>query len=301
VKVIDRLDPHRPVFSVEFFPPKDEAGEVELWRAVRRLEPMDPAFVSVTYGAGGSSRDRTIRTTARIATDTTLVPMAHLTAVSHSVAELRQVIGAYAAAGIVNVLAVRGDPVGDPLGDWIPHPEGLTYAEDLVRLVRRLGDFCVGVAAFPYGHPRSADADADLARLLAKIRAGADFAISQLFLEPEGFLRLRDRLVAAGCDVPLLPGIMPLTTVRTLRRGPELSGAPLPPALQQRMAPYADDPAGFRAAGMDVTTELCARLLEEGVRGLHFYTLNRSTATAELVRRLGLAADRPAALSERTG
>jgi methylenetetrahydrofolate reductase (NADPH) len=301
VKITQRISGDRPVFSVEFFPPKDEAGEVELWRAVRRLEPMDPAFVSVTYGAGGSSRDRTIRTTARIATDTTLVPMAHLTAVSHSVAELRQVIGAYAAAGIVNVLAVRGDPAGDPLGDWIPHPEGLTYAEDLVRLVRRLGDFCVGVAAFPYGHPRSADADADLARLLAKIRAGADFAISQLFLEPEGFLRLRDRLLAAGCDVPLLPGIMPLTTVRTLRRGPELSGAPLPPALQQRMAPYADDPAGFRAAGMDVTTELCARLLDEGVRGLHFYTLNRSTATAELVRRLGLAADRRAALSERTG
>jgi methylenetetrahydrofolate reductase (NADPH) len=294
VKVTQRISGDRPVFSVEFFPPKDEAGEAELWRAIRRLEPLDPAFVSVTYGAGGSSRDRTIRTTARIATDTTLVPMAHLTAVSHSVAELRQVIGAYAAAGIPNVLAIRGDPPGDPLGEWIPHSEGLSYADELVRLVRRLGDFCVGVAAFPYGHPRSPDLDTDLAWLVAKIRAGADFAISQLFLEPEGFLRLRDRMAAAGCDVPLLPGVMPLTTLRTFRRGPELAGAPLPPALVERMERYADDPAGFRAEGMDVTAEMCARLLDEGVPGLHFYTLNRSTATVELVQRLGIGHRRAA-------
>jgi methylenetetrahydrofolate reductase (NADPH) len=294
VRITQRISADRPVFSVEFFPPKDAPGEVELWRAIRRLEPLDPAFVSVTYGAGGTSRDRTIRTTARIATDTTLVAMAHLTAVSHSVAELRQVIGAYAAAGISNVLAIRGDPPGDPLGEWVPHPEGLRYAEELVRLVRRLGEFCVGVAAFPYGHPRSPDPESDLTRLVAKIRAGADFAISQLFLEPDGFLRLRDRLAAAGCDVPLLPGIMPLTTVRTLRRGPELSGAPLPEGLLTRLEPYAEDPKAFRAAGIDVTAELCARLLAEGVRGLHFYTLNRSTATAELVHRLGLAAGQPA-------
>ena len=293
MRVTQRIGGTEPVFSVEFFPPKDAAGEAELWRAIRRLEPLDPSFVSVTYGAGGSSRDRTIRTTARIASDTTLVPMAHLTAVAHSVAELRQVIGAYAAAGIPNVLAVRGDPPGDPLGEWVPHPQGLTFADELVTLVRRLGDFCVGVAAFPYGHPRSSDAESDLARLVAKIRCGADFAISQLFLEPEGFLRLRDRLVAVGCDVPLLAGIMPLTTVRTLRRGPELSGAPLPESLVERLDRFADDPSAFRAAGLDVTTELCARLLDEGVQALHFYTLNRSTATSEIVHRLGLAPRRP--------
>lgn len=292
VKVTQRIDQDRPVFSVEFFPPGDEKGEAELWRAIRRLEPLDPAFVSVTYGAGGSNRHRTIRTTARIATDTTLVPMAHLTAVSHTVAELRQVIGSYAAAGISNVLAIRGDPPGDPLGEWVAHPDGLSYADELVALVRRLGDFSVGVAAFPYGHPRSADADSDLRMLVAKVRAGADFAITQLFLEADGFLRLRDRLAAAGCDVALLPGIMPLTTVRTLHRGPELSGAPVPRALLERLEPHADDPASFRAAGMDVTAELCTRLLAEGVRNLHFYTLNRSLATIELVERLGLAAQR---------
>jgi methylenetetrahydrofolate reductase (NADPH) len=292
-KITSRLAADRPVFSVEFFPPKDEAGEAELWRAVRKLEPLDPAFVSVTYGAGGSSRDRTIRTTARIATETTLVPMAHLTAVSHSVAELRQVIGAYAAAGIPNILAVRGDPPGDPLGEWLAHPEGLAYAEELVALVKGVGEFCVGVAAFPYGHPRSPDLDSDLLHLLAKIRAGADFAISQLFLEPEGFLRLRDRLVAAGCAAPLMPGIMPLTTVRTLHRGPELSGAPLPTDLVERLERHADDPRAFRSAGMDETARLCERLLAEGVPALHFYTLNRSPATAELVGRLGLGARRP--------
>jgi methylenetetrahydrofolate reductase (NADPH) len=289
VHVTERLTGPRPTFSVEFFPPKDESGEIDLWKAIDRLQPLDPAFVSVTYGAGGTSRDRTIRTTARIVADTDLVAMAHLTAVSHSVDELRAVLQAYRDAGIENVLAIRGDPPGDPLGEWTAHPEGLTYADELVRLAKEVHPgFCVGVAAFPYGHPRSTDDDTDLRHLIAKIDAGAEFAITQLFLEPEGYLRLRDRLAAAGCTVPLLPGIMPLTSVRTLRRGPELSGAPLPLGLEERLAPYADDPAGFRAAGIDVTTELCAALLTEGVPAIHFYTLNRSLATTEIVRRLGL-------------
>ena len=287
--VIQRLNhAEQPVFSVEFFPPRDDAEERVLWRAVRQLEPLDPAFVSITYGAGGSTRDRTVRTTARIAQETTLVPMAHLTAVDHSVAELRNVIGWYAAVGVRNVLAIRGDPPAGPSAEWVPHPHGIHYADQLVRLVRSLGPFCTGVAAFPTGHPRSSDLDSDTDNLVSKIRAGAEFAIAQLFFRAEDFLRLRDRMAARGCDVPVLPGVMPLTTPRTLRKTVELSGCAVPPEVAGRLEPLVDDAAAFRAAGMDVVTELCQRLLREGVPGLHFYTLNRSTATREVVHRLGL-------------
>lgn len=286
--VLERLSGDRPVFSVEFFPPRNADDEAILWRSVRELEQLDPAYVSVTYGAGGSSRDRTIRTTGRMARDTTLVPMAHLTAVDHSVAELRNVIGWYAAVGVRNVLAVRGDPPGDPMGEWVAHPEGLTYAEELVRLVRELGDFCVGVAAFPYGHPRSADLDTDTEHLVRKFAAGADFAIAQLFFAPEDFLRMRDRVAARGYDTLLIPGVMPLTTPRTLHKTIELSGARLPQNIADKLDPLADDPKSFRAAGIDLVTSLCERLLANGVPSLHFYTMNRSKATKEVVGRLGL-------------
>jgi len=287
--VLDRLRGPRPVFSVEFFPPRDAADEHKLWLAIRQLEGLEPAFMSVTYGAGGSSRDRTIRTTGRVVQETSLLPMAHLTAVDHSVAELRNVIGWYAAVGVRNVLAVRGDPPGDPNGEWVKHPQGLTYAEELVSLVRELGDFCVGVSAFPYGHPRSADLDTDTEYLVRKFRAGADFAIAQLFFEAEDFLRLRDRMAAQGCEAPLLPGILPLTTVRTLLKTVELSGAPVPPALARRLDPLVDDPKAFRAEGIDIVTELSQRLIDEGVPGVHFYTFNMSKATTEVVERLGLS------------
>jgi methylenetetrahydrofolate reductase (NADH) len=287
--VVDRLRTGRPVFSVEFLPPRDAEGERILWRSVRTLETLDPAFVSITYGAGGSSRDRTIRTTGRIAQETTLVSMAHLTAVNHSVAELRNVIGWYAAVGVRNVLAVRGDPAGAIDAEWVPHPDGLHYAEDLVRLVRELGDFCVGVAAFPYGHPRSADLDTDTRYLVRKLRAGADFAIAQLFFEADDFLRLRDRVAAAGHQTILVPGVMPLTTPRTLAKTIELSGARCPRRLLDKLEPLAGDPKGFRAAGIDAVTELCQKLLDEGVPDLHFYTFNRSQATVEVISRLALA------------
>jgi methylenetetrahydrofolate reductase (NADPH) len=244
--------------------------------------------MSITYGAGGSSRDGTIRSIARVATETTLVPMAHLTAVNHSVAELRNVIGWYASVGVRNILALRGDPPGDVYGDWVPHPEGLNYAEELVQLVRELGDFCVGVSASTYGHPRSPDLESDTKYLVRKLRAGADFAIAQLFHDAEDFLRLRDRVAATGCDVPVLPGVMPLTTMRTLQTTIKLSGAPAPAKLLDRLEPLADDPKAFRAAGIDVITELCEKLIAEGVPNLHFYTFNRSKATREVIARLGL-------------
>ncbi|ATE53055.1 MULTISPECIES: methylenetetrahydrofolate reductase [Actinosynnema] len=293
--VLERLAGKTPAFSVEFFPPRDAADEQVLWRAIRELEALDPAFVSITYGAGGSGRDRTIRATGRVAQETTLVPMAHLTAVDHSVAELRNVIGWYAAVGVRNILALRGDPPGDPNGEWTAHPQGLNYAEELVRLCRELGDFCVGVAAFPYGHPRSADLDTDTEHLVRKLRAGADFAIAQLFFEADDFLRLRDRVVARGCDAALLPGLMPLTTPRTLAKTVELSGAPVPDSVARALDPFTGDPAGFRRAGVELVTRMGERLLAEGVPGLHFYTLNRSKATREVVANLGLAPARATA------
>jgi methylenetetrahydrofolate reductase (NADPH) len=290
--VLERIHVDRVTFSVEFMPPRDDADEQILWNSIRELEGLDPAFVSVTYGAGGSRRDRTIRTTGRVARETTLVPMAHLTAVDHSVAELRNVIGWYAAVGVRNVLALRGDPPGDPMGDWVKHPQGLSYASELVELVRELGDFTVGVAAFPYAHPRCADAETDADRLVAKFRAGADFAIGQLCYDASAFLRLRDRVAARGSDAPILPGVMPLTTPRMLAKVEELSGSPVPAEIAARLEPLVDDPAAFRAEGITVVTEMCQQLIDEGVNLLHFYTFNRSKATKEVLGRLGLVPSR---------
>jgi methylenetetrahydrofolate reductase (NADPH) len=272
----------RPLYSFEFFPPADAAGERVLWQAVRELERLGPDFISVTYGANGSTRDRTITATRKVSQETTLRTMGHLTCVSQPVRNLRRVIGSYADAGIRHILAVRGDPPGGPTAPWQAHPEGLANATELVRLVTSLGDFCVGVAASP-DHP-----DPDLAaRILAdKAAAGASFAITQMFFDPVGYFDLVERVRALGCALPIIPGIMPVTNQGQIKRFADMSGAPLPGELVRRLNAVGDDPDEVRSVGISAATDLCEELLDGGAPGLHFFTLNRSRATRAIYAKL---------------
>jgi methylenetetrahydrofolate reductase (NADPH) len=284
--VRDLLASGRPSFSFEFFPPKTDEGEVALWQAIRELEPLRPTFVDVTYGAGGSTRDRTLRIVQRIAQETSIPAVAHLTCTGTARDEVRQVIADLKDAGIRNILALRGDPPGGPSSPWEPHEEGFHHAEELVRLVHEMGDFCVGVAAFPEGHPESPDRKTDVAHFVRKCQAGADFAITQFFFDAADYWSLLESVRAAGCDVPIIPGVMPVTNVGQITRMAELSGAAFPKGLAARLHDVADDPEAVRSLGVEVATELCVELLRGGAPGIHFYTLNRSTATREIYAQL---------------
>ena len=274
-------------YSFEFFPPKDQAGEERLWAAMEALEPMAPDFISVTYGAGGSTRDRTIRITSQITERTSIPTVAHLTCVGSTRGELIEILQKYKEAGIRSILALRGDPTGGPSAPWVPTAGGFNHADQLVELAMQVGGFEVGVAAFPDGHPASnGDLAKDVEVLIRKESLGASFATTQFFFEAEKYQRLVEALAAKGSNLPIIPGILPVTNVKQLVRMAELSGTEIPADILAKFSAVENDSDAVRKLGIEVATELCEQLLTLGVPGLHFYTMNTSTATLEIYRKL---------------
>jgi methylenetetrahydrofolate reductase (NADPH) len=274
-------------YSFEFFPPKDQAGEERLWAAMSALEPIAPDFISVTYGAGGSTRDRTIRITSQITERTSIPTVAHLTCVGSTRGELIEILQKYKEAGIHSILALRGDPTGGPSAPWVPTVGGFSHADQLVELAMEVGGFEVGVAAFPDGHPAShGDLAKDVDVLIRKESLGATFATTQFFFEAKSYQRLVEALAAKGSNLPIIPGILPVTNVKQLVRMSELSGTEIPVKILESFSAIQDDQAAVEKLGIEIATDLCEQLLELGVPGLHFYTMNTSSATLEIYRKL---------------
>ncbi len=277
-----------PVVSFEFFPPKTAEGVEQLYRTVEELRPCRPSFVSVTYGAGGSTRDRTLELVTRIQRDLGIVTMAHLTCVGSSRSELKDTIHRLHDGGIRNVLALRGDP---PKGEteFKPAAEGFRYASELVQFVRDLGlDFCIGAACYPEGHVETRNLEADLKNLQAKVAAGVDFLVSQLFFDNEDYRAFVRRARSAGISVPIVPGLMPVTNVNQTERFTQMCGARIPQELHRRLRIVANDPAAVVATGVQWAVDQGRALLRNGAPGLHFYTLNRSSASLAVHAALGL-------------
>jgi methylenetetrahydrofolate reductase (NADPH) len=280
----------RTSYSFEFFPPKDAQGEERLWAAMTGLEALHPDFISVTYGAGGSTRDRTIAITSHITERTKIPTVAHLTCVGSTKTELIEILGKYREAGITSILALRGDPVGGPSAPWSTTPGGFDHADQLVELANKLGDFSIGVAAFPDGHPASGgNFDKDIDVLIKKESLGATFATTQFFFEVDRWRKLVDRLSARGSSLPIIAGILPVTNVKQLSRMSELGGTAIPDSIMKRFLAVEDDSEAVRALGVEIATDLCQKLLAEGVPGIHFYTMNSSTATREIYENLGVS------------
>lgn len=277
-----------PVFSFEFFPPKTDEGTKALFETVEALRPLAPAYVSVTYGAGGSTRARTLDLVKRLKRESEVETMAHLTCVGSSRDELASALDEFADAGIQNVLALRGDP---PKGqtEFVPHKEGFAHASELVAFIRSRPErwrFCVGAAAYPEGHVETRDLARDLANLRLKVQAGVDFLVTQLFFENAHYVRFVERAHAAGIEVPIVPGVMPFTNVDQVERFTAMCGARIPPALHAAMAVRREDPDAARDLGVAHATLQCADLLRRGAPGVHFYTLNRSTSTRAILAAL---------------
>ena len=277
----------RTSYSFEFFPPKDVEGEERLWAAIEGLKSIAPDFVSVTYGAGGSTRDRSIRIAQEITKRTGISTVAHLTCVGSTRDELISILHSYKEAGITSILALRGDPTGGPSAPWTPTPGGFNHADELVQLADEFGGFTIGVAAFPDGHPASGgDFDKDVDVLIRKEQLGASFATTQFFFEADRYTQLVEKLRARGSQLTIIPGILPVTNVKLLHRMAELGGTPIPSHMADAFAKVENDPHAVRALGVEIATSLCKELLAAGAPGLHFYTMNSSTATQEIYRKL---------------
>ncbi len=283
--------------SFEFFPPKTDEAEANLWKAVRRLEPLNPAFVSVTYGAGGSTRERTHRTVQRILSETTLKPAAHLTCVEASREEVDQVIQDYKAIGVDHIVALRGDPPGASGigGAYQPRADGYANATELARAIQRAGGFQTSVGVYPEKHPESPSLDHDIDVLKAKVDAGATRALSQFFFDIDAFLRFRDRVRAAGVQIALIPGIMPVSNFAGLQRMSASCGASVPAWLAAHFEGLDDDPETRKLLAASVAAETCTRLQEEGFADFHFYTLNRADLVYAICRVLGVREHKAAA------
>jgi methylenetetrahydrofolate reductase (NADPH) len=278
MRISDGFGRGRPLISFEFFPPKAEAGFDSLFRAIAELKKLSPAYVSVTWGAGGSTRRKTVELTARIQDEIGITAMAHLSCVGSTQAELAATLAHLRELGIENVLALGGDPPAD----YVPPPGGFAYANELVELVRARFDFCVGAACYPEKHPRSPSAESDLAMLVQKVRAGVDFLITQLFFDNADYFAFVARARAAGVTQPIVPGIMPIVSSASIRRMTALCGASLPSELSRALDAAGDDDDATAEVGVEWATAQCRELLASGAPGIHFYTLNRSPATRRI-------------------
>ena len=280
----------RTSYSLEFFPPKDGEGEQRLWSALEELEHIAPEFVSVTYGAGGSTRNRTIGVTEEVTHRTKIPTVAHLTCVGSSRQELISILHMYRSAGIRGVLALRGDPAGGPRAPWTPTSDGFTHADELVQLIHEFGGFDIGVAAFPDGHPSSlGDFKKDVDVLLRKEHLGATFATTQFFFEVAKWEKLVYALQVRGSKMPIIPGILPITNVKQLYRMAELGGTPIPTSVSEAFSKVEDDSDAVHALGIELASTLCEDLLRAGAPSLHFYTMNSSTATSQIYGNLNNA------------
>ncbi len=285
MKIDTLLQHRRPCISFEFFPPKTDAGVENLLRTIKSLRILNPGFVSVTYGAGGSSRERTLEVARRIKRELDIEPMAHVTCTGHSRAELMEIFNDLQAEGIENIMALRGDP---PKGqaNFEQHPEGFAYAADLITMLRERFPFAIGASAYPEKHPEAASLDSDIENARRKVAAGATFLVTQFFFDNDDYFTYVERARAAGIDVPIIPGIMPITNYDAVAGMLAMNGGKLPQTLLAELEARRDEPEAIADLGVAYTSLQCRELLQRGAPGLHFYTLNKSPATRAIVSAL---------------